>query len=334
MAKKPIAYLTPQELRSLSQPVAWKSSLAIAADYAAIAVLFATAILLPNPLIWFICFVLIARYQLALAIMMHDASHRRLYSSPRWNDTIGQWLCAAPLFFSLDSYQKLHLRHHRAPLAPTDPDITLTGGYPIPRASFARKLLRDLFGISYFKFVRYFLYMSRKPKISSPTAIQRLMNDPTLTGEDEEIQQQLNAQAPTPKDKFTLFHIASSVLVVNAIFYGILWALGHPWFYLFFWVLPAMTALQVLLRIRGVAEHAGYAANEDQRLNARTVQPGWQTFLFAPHNVNFHIEHHVYPSVPFHNLPKLNRLFRERQVHPPANLFRDYTQVLGSVLKD
>ena len=31
-----------------------------------------------------------------------------------------------------------------------------------------------------------------------------------------------------------------------------------------------------------------------------------------PHKVNYHIEHHLYPSVPFYNLPECHREMKSR----------------------
>jgi fatty acid desaturase len=115
--------------------------------------------------------------------------------------------------------------------------------------------------------------------------------------------------------------------------WGALFAAGHGWYFLIFWFLPAVTALQVLLRIRGIAEHAGYAAGQDQSRNARTVKPSWQTLLCAPHNVNFHVEHHLYPSVPFHRLPGLHATLTADGTVPAANVFRGYGQVLRELIR-
>ena len=75
-----------------------------------------------------------------------------------------------------------------------------------------------------------------------------------------------------------------------------------------------------MLRIRGITEHAGYAPNPDQRLNARTVINPVETFFFAPHGVNYHVEHHVYPSVPHFRLPEVHRLMSERGALPAASV--------------
>jgi fatty acid desaturase len=320
--------LRPNVVRELSVPSPAQSLLAIAFDWALIAACFAAAISAETtdiPMwtkisVWILCYVFMARQQLALAILMHDGAHRRLMPSAKANDLICQFFCAAPLFFSMYSYQKLHLKHHRDPLAADDPDLSLIGGYPIPLRSFLRKLLRDASGLSYIKFIRYFIHMARNSK---PKPIQ---NDRDV-GPSE-----LKTQSSTGS-RISTVGIVTSILLMSLLLCSILIAVGHGWFFLIFWVLPAVTFLQVLLRIRGIAEHAGYSQNPDQRLNARTVINPLQTFFFAPHGVNFHIEHHVYPAVPFYNLPKLHRLMMAENLLPPTNLFQGYGKVLKDLVK-
>lgn len=302
------------EIKELVLIRSWRSGIDVFFDWLLIAFNFFLVIQFPHPIVYVACFILAARHQLALAVLMHDGSHRRLAKSGIGNDLIAQFFCAAPLFFSMYSYQKLHMRHHKNPLAPDDPDLTLTGGYPIPKSSLIRKLVRDALGISYFKFIVYFLYRPRR-KVESGKIIE-------------------NEKVSTKGGKLGLPVIFFSIALVNLTMLGVLWNFGHPWTYFFFWVLPMITALQVLLRIRGITEHAGYQQNEDQRLNARTVVNPLQTFFFAPHNVNYHIEHHVFPAVPYYNLPRVHQKFMADNVIPKANLYRGYGQVLRELVTD
>lgn len=313
--------LTPEELKSLSRPSGARALFSLAVDWLLIVGTFALAIYVPNPVVWAFCFLFMSRQQLALAILMHDGAHRRFFKSFFWNDLVGQVFCAAPLFFSMHSYQRLHLKHHRAPLVADDPDFSLIGGYPIARASFLRKIARDASGISYFKFIRYFIYMARKPRKDARAP------SPAAEGGPAELKGQ-GAGNGMP-----LGFVIASVVLVNLALWAVLHAVGHGWYFLFFWYLPAITALQVLLRIRGIAEHAGYAPGPDQSRNARTVRPSFQTFLFAPHNVNFHIEHHLYPSVPFYRLPELHRRLVERGAIPPENVFAGYGAILAQLVR-
>lgn len=320
--------LNRDELRSLSQTSAWRSSLSLLTDWLGIVALFALLIYFPHPITYVLCFILMGRQQLALAIMMHDGAHGRLYKSPLYNNYLGQLFTAAPVFFSQDSYRKFHLKHHLKPLAPEDPDISLIGGYPISGKSFIRKLLRDLLGVSYFKFIGYFFYKARKKKaiLSSSGLIGGSTDSPIESGNDK------GAKKDKISKNMPIWYLVFSILLINSMMFGILWYLGHPWLYLFFWILPMMSSLQILLRIRGVAEHAGYQANENQMFCSRTVLNPLQTFFFAPHQVNYHMEHHEYPSVPYFNLPKVHQIMKERKSLPETNIYSGYGQILKDLL--
>lgn len=300
--------LSNDELKKLSIVSDLWGCLAIVATWIWIALTFAALLLWPHPLTYAAGFVLMARHQLSLAILMHDAAHRRLFRSLSLNDYAAQLFLAAPILFSLNSYRVFHLKHHQNPLAADDPDLSLIGGYPISKGSFARKLLRDAFGVSYFKFIKYFVSRSR-------------------TNQGRKAKSDGKRVGPS----FPM--VLGMVFATNLGIFGVLYALHSPWLYLFFWLLPAMTGLQVLLRIRGIAEHAGYAPNEDQRQNARTVVNRWQTFFFAPNNVNYHIEHHLYPSVPWYRLPAVHALLKARGSLPEKNLYTGYGAVVRELVR-
>lgn len=63
-----------------------------------------------------------------------------------------------------------------------------------------------------------------------------------------------------------------------------------------------------LLVVYGLTQHAGLAEDVlDHRLNSRTVEMNsLNRFLYL--NMNFHIEHHMFPTVPYHALPQLHAL--------------------------
>jgi fatty acid desaturase len=77
--------------------------------------------------------------------------------------------------------------------------------------------------------------------------------------------------------------------------------------FLLLWVVPILTWLKMVMRIRSIAEH--FAIENDMYTPTRTTIPTlFERFFVAPRNINFHIEHHLYPSVPFFRLPKLHAL--------------------------
>jgi fatty acid desaturase len=323
--------LTPVELRDLSRVSDGRSLLALTLDWLGIVLLFYIAADLPHPLTYLLCGILMGRQQLALAIMMHDGAHKRIFKSVLMNEYAGQFLTAAPLFFSMFSYRTLHLKHHRDPLVAEDPDLSLTGGYPLSKSSFLRKLLRDLTGVSYFKFIRYFIYLARGKTKKTRHAAATTGASTTL-GEDRIISDLNTQSAAVHRDKLPLWMTFFSMIFMNLLIFGSLYYSGHGALYLL-WLIPMMTVLQVLLRIRGVAEHAGYQPNKDQRLNSRTVISPVQTFFLAPHGVYYHVEHHVYPSVPFYRLNTVHKLMKERGSLPESNVFYGYGEVLKQIVK-
>jgi fatty acid desaturase len=59
--------------------------------------------------------------------------------------------------------------------------------------------------------------------------------------------------------------------------------------------------------LTGVTQHAALADNVlDHRLNTRSIKLN-PVSRFIYWNMNYHVEHHMYPMVPFHQLPALHR---------------------------
>ena len=57
----------------------------------------------------------------------------------------------------------------------------------------------------------------------------------------------------------------------------------------------------------GLTQHVGLADDVlDHRLNSRTIYMN-PLFRFMYWNMNYHVEHHMYPMVPYYNLPALHR---------------------------
>ncbi|WP_283810642.1 fatty acid desaturase [Bradyrhizobium frederickii] len=97
--------------------------------------------------------------------------------------------------------------------------------------------------------------------------------------------------------------------------------------FLLYWVVPYMTLFLLFLYIRSVAEHFGSMDYEEELGSTRTVIPyWWERLFFAPHNVNYHLEHHLFPGVPFYNLPKLSTaLMRDETYRANAHITHGYS---------
>jgi fatty acid desaturase len=91
--------------------------------------------------------------------------------------------------------------------------------------------------------------------------------------------------------------------------------------YLVLWVLPLVTVVQAILRLRAIAEHGATTDFSSPLTAARTnVAPAWLEWLIFPHHVNYHIEHHLYASVPHYHLPALHREMSARSMLESAEV--------------
>jgi fatty acid desaturase len=85
---------------------------------------------------------------------------------------------------------------------------------------------------------------------------------------------------------------------------------GRWYFYIILWVYPLFTVAQFINIARTCAEHQpdGFPVAElDKPPVVRTTLPSLvEKWLMYGINFNYHLEHHLWPQVPFFNLPKLH----------------------------
>ena len=70
------------------------------------------------------------------------------------------------------------------------------------------------------------------------------------------------------------------------------------------WIAPLLAG-QMFLRPYLLAEHTACASTRDCLENTRTTRT-WRLVHFFAWNMPYHAEHHAYPAVPFHALPRLH----------------------------
>jgi fatty acid desaturase len=78
-------------------------------------------------------------------------------------------------------------------------------------------------------------------------------------------------------------------------------------------------------------QHAGLAENVlDHRLNSRTVYMN-PVLRFLYWNMNYHVEHHMFPMVPYHALPELHRVLRDDLPVPCHSTIAAYREILPAL---
>lgn len=88
-----------------------------------------------------------------------------------------------------------------------------------------------------------------------------------------------------------------------------------------------------LLLVMGLPQHLGLAEDVlDHRLNSRTVLMN-PVLRFIYWNMNYHIEHHMYPMVPYHALPALHEVVKHDLPPPNRSLRHAWSEIIPCVLR-
>ncbi|MCP4327598.1 MAG: fatty acid desaturase family protein [Alphaproteobacteria bacterium] len=257
--------------------------------------------------------VLIASRQQAFFILAHDAAHYRLYKTRWLNDLVGR-ACGTVIGISMCAYRVVHRLHHNHLYEPQDPDIPIHAGYPRGRAYLARKLAKDTVGLTAYKTYAYF-FGAPAPN-DQRDALNRPLDDTAPA---------LRSAALNDRWAVAGFHIGMPIIA---------FATGWGWFYVILWIVPLVTLLQPILRFRAICEHGAVTDLSSPLTAARTnLGPFWLRWLLFPHDVNYHVEHHMYPAVPHYNLAACHREMARRGLLDGAEV-RHFFDTAGRVFAD
>jgi fatty acid desaturase len=302
-------------LAQFTQRSAWRASASVLSDFAVIALAAAVALAF-----WFslpltvLCVIIIGTRQHALFVIAHDAAHYLLYENRRVNDLVGR-AAATVQGLSMCTYRVIHRLHHNNLYGELDPDTALHGGYPRGRAYLVRKLLKDLTGFTAWKTYAYFLGGAPALNTSTNVAIRPL----------DDTSEKLRRDARVDRN---------TVIVLHAVLLAAFAWSGYLVQYLVLWILPLVTVVQAILRLRAIAEHGATTDFSSPLTAARTnVLPGWLAWLVFPHHVNYHIEHHLYASVPHYHLPALHREMTSRGLLEGAEVVA-FPATLGKIFSE
>lgn len=106
----------------------------------------------------------------------------------------------------------------------------------------------------------------------------------------------------------------------------------QSWLPVFLIILPHLFGTWVMM-VHNTTQHAGLAENVlDHRLNCRTVYMN-PVSRFIYWNMNYHLEHHMFPLVPYHNLPRLHELIRHDCPPPYPSILSAWKEILPAVLR-
>jgi fatty acid desaturase len=219
---------------------------------------------------------------------MHECVHRTAFRSRRANVVVG-WVAGVLSFYNSTFYWYFHSWHHRYTQDPArDPELIY------PKARNRLEYLREVSGA---------MFWWRRAVDYPRLALGRTGGLPFVPeGARRDIALSMSAQV-------LIYAAAAASLVLSPVA-------------LYYWFLPAVLA-QPFLRALLICEHTGCSLDANGLTNTRTTLAG---FPIRPlmWNMPYHAEHHLFPTIPFHQLPALHRKIRDRLVHvepgyPAAN---------------
>lgn len=88
-----------------------------------------------------------------------------------------------------------------------------------------------------------------------------------------------------------------------------------------------------LVHAFGTTQHLGLQEDVlDHRLNTRTIYMN-PVLRFLYWNMNYHCEHHMFPTVPSHALPKLHQLIKDDLPEPKPSIVAAYREIMPALRK-
>ena len=277
--------LTPAQLKDLSVRANLPGLIRSISHYALIALVgtLIWQVATRYGVVWAIPLIIIQGYLIAFLFMaVHEAAHKTVFTNRRLNEILGH-VSSLMIVLPYEHYALFHWDHHRFTQDPDrDPEL-VTATIPSSDTRLA---------IAYTGIVQL-------------TNRIRLLVRRAVTGQ---------AVAPwIPESKqgmvvreariYALVYLALLIASIAFSSTMLLWC----------WLVPLYVG-QLFLRPYLYAEHTGCERTRSAYENTRTTYTDALTKWFT-WNMPFHVEHHAYPSVPFHALPKLNAIIDERIAH-------------------
>jgi fatty acid desaturase len=270
--------LTPAMLRALSVRSNLRGAVQSLGHYAVIAVtgVMIWGVLSRYGVVWALPLMAVQGYFVAFLFMaVHETAHKTAFRSRGLNLLVGH-LSAFTIGLPYEYYCLFHWDHHRYTQDPArDPEL-LVGVKPTSDAQLAVAYsgLLQLAGR---------LWLMLRHAVTGKVIVPWIPEAKRAT-------------------------IVAEARIYTAL-YGLLILLS-VWFssalLLWVWVVPLIIG-QVFLRPYLYAEHTGCERTRSAFQNTRTTYTGAVVKWFA-WNMPYHVEHHAYPLIPFHALPKLNEI--------------------------
>jgi fatty acid desaturase len=265
------------KVRELSRLSPARSIFHIALEWTIVFATISVSHRIGNPLVYILAIILIGSRQHAFLLLMHEATHWRLFNNRWLNDWVCEALVTWPVLASLRAFRHTHLQHHKNLNLPTDVDQRKKledpdWHFPLPRSRLLWSLARQFTGLGIWYVIKILRYTNASPEVSGQTR------------------------------QYRMTRLAYYIVALALIIYFHVFTL-----FVFYWIVPLLTSLIAFNRMRVLSEHPPIERASEYNVLCSYRLGLTGRILFVPKNCYFHIEHHSYPSVPFFNLPSLRQ---------------------------
>lgn len=135
-----------------------------------------------------------------------------------------------------------------------------------------------------------------------------------------------------PESEFPKIYLRARIYLAIYLVTIALAVLTHSFLPILFVGLPNLFGTWLLVTY-GLTQHAGLAENVlDHRLNCRTVYMN-PIHRYLYWNMNYHVEHHMFPLVPYHALPSLHALVKDDCPEPYPSLLSAWREIAPTLLR-
>lgn len=255
-------------------------------------------------IVYILAVFVIGSRQHALGALVHDGTHFALAKNRYVNDLVCDLLCAFPIYISTRGFRIFHLQHHRHTRTELDPEVMAINQdpeyrWPKPKFKTYFLLTRDILGINLHSIIGILFIWSDALSLMgvSKEKWMKLKFTPEMSGW---------LDRTDPKFKLSVGLKLRLVLFYGTLFTALTY-FGLWKFYFMYWLVPMFTVLAFIIRIRGMSEHNGLSFENEISSSRTTMDKNPVVALFmAPLNVSYHLEHHLYPQVPYFHLKALH----------------------------
>ena len=229
-----------------------------------------------------------------MAVLTHEASHFSMFRSRRLDRWVG-FLMGAPVFVSHTAYRVLHGFHHRHTREEEDPD-------EFNNVTKNRFLLSLLF----------YAWLV----IGTPVYLVHVVATAMIRG--------------TLRDRIDVLLEYAILIGLFGGTYALARHFGRTDWIWHCWAIPMIVAM-VFGNVRSWAEHAMTIPGSPLTCTRTVTSNRLVSLLMC--NLNYHLEHHLCPGIPWYNLPKMHAMLQDEYRRAGAFVYRSYLRFLWDALR-